>query len=98
MNVRQMWFGFQIIIKYDGAALGSDEMVFRGNRELVTVVWAAMENKRTWVQVRWPRRSDFYLMNSNGPSSSFKNVRPIRVILQKMGTALLVIRMNNKTS
>lgn len=68
MNVRQMWFSFQIVIKYEGVALRSDEMVFRGNREVVTVVGAAVENKRTWIQVRWLRCSDFYVMDSNGQS------------------------------
>lgn len=51
MNVRQMWFGFQMVIEYDGAALRSDEMVFRGNGEVVTAVGAAVENERTCSEV-----------------------------------------------
>lgn len=73
-------------------------MVFRGNTEVVTVVGAAVENKRTWTRVRWLRCGEFYLTDSNGQSrrSSFGNVLLILVMVHEMGSSYVVITVNNK--
>lgn len=63
MNIRQMRFGLQMIMKHDGGEMG-----FRWSGEVVSVVGAAVENERTWIQVRWLRCSEFSLMDSNGQS------------------------------